>query len=100
VTVRRAAQVHDALTRKGMVADDGTHHVMLKLTVDGHATAVTRISHGTREIDEGLGKLMARQCYLQLREFWDLVDCPMSAEAWVAKVKERAQGGRNPFIGR
>jgi hypothetical protein len=53
-----------------------------------------------RTLDDGLGGLMAKQCCLKLKEFWKLVDCPMSEETWEEKVMDRCSGGRNPFIGR
>lgn len=41
---------------------------------------------------------MANQCCLQLREFWNLVDCPLSEEEWDALVADRCADGRNPFL--
>jgi hypothetical protein len=77
-----------------------SHHRMFKKTVDGVTTLVTRISHSSQEIRGDLASLMARQCCLQVAEFWQLVECPLSQEKWDEKVKERCAGGRNPFIGR
>ncbi len=97
---RPAATVAAALIAKGMVADTG-HHRMYRKTVDGVTTLVTRMSHGSTVISDGLGKLMANQCALQLREFWDMVDCTLSQAAWDALVTQRCQpNGRNPFLGR
>lgn len=80
---------------------DEAHHHMYRKSIDGVTHLVTRISHGRgNEIDDGLGLLMARQCCLQLREFWRLVDCPMSEQEWDALVAERCASGRNPFLGR
>lgn len=88
-----------ALLDKGMERDEAHHH-MFRKNVEGVTHLVTRISHSAREIDDGLGKLMANQCCLQLREFWDLVDCPLDEGAWDALVVERCAGGSNPFLGR
>jgi hypothetical protein len=41
---------------------------------------------------------MGKQLYLQLAEFWKLVDCPLTEEEWDALVAERCQGGQNPFL--
>ena len=79
---------------------DEAHHHMFRKTIDGVTHLVTRISHSAKEIDDGLGKLMANQCCLQLAEFWALVDCPLSAEEWTGLVAQRCGGGRNPFLGR
>jgi len=97
VPTRPVAVVEQALVAKGMERDE-THHLMFRKTIGGVTHLVTRISHSAREIDDGLGKLMANQCCLQLREFWDLVDCPMTAEEWYIKVAERCAEGRNPFL--
>jgi len=99
VPPRPVAAVTPALVAKGMQRDE-THHHMFRKRVDGVTTLVTRISHSASEINDGLGKLMASQCCLQLREFWALVDCGLSEADWDAKVTERCVGGRNPFLGR
>lgn len=41
---------------------------------------------------------MARQCVLFLKEFWQLVDCPLTTDQWVDLIRERCKSGRNPFI--
>ena len=79
---------------------DENHHTMFRKNVDGALRLVTRISHGGREINDTLAKLMANQCCLQLREFWDLVDCPLDEDDWDGLVRERCRDGRNPFLGR
>jgi hypothetical protein len=79
---------------------ENNHHTMFRKKVDGVTTLVTRISHGASEIGDDLGKRMANQCALQLREFWSLVDCDLDAEQWEALVRQRCAGGRNPFMRR
>lgn len=96
---RSAAEVAKALEGKGMECDEAHHH-MFRKTFDGVTTLVTRLSHSGGEVDAGLGKMMANQCCLQLREFWNLIDCPLSEEQWDKLVAERCVGGRNPFLGR
>ena len=87
------------LLNKGMVQHE-THHHMLKKTVDGVTQLVTKMSHDGKEISETLAMLMARQCCLRTAEFWNLIDCPLSGEAWDELVAKRCADGRNPFIGR
>lgn len=97
---RSAGTVAQALLDKGMERDENHHH-MYRKTVEGVTHLVTRISHGSPEINDSLGKLMANQLCLQLREFWDLVDCPLTEAAWMDLVRERcAADGRNPFLRR
>jgi hypothetical protein len=92
-------QVADALMAKGMAPYDSHHH-MFKKIVDGKTTLVTRLSHGSNEIRGNLVTLMAHQCALQVSEFWQLVECPLSAARWDELVRERCPDGRNPLIGR
>lgn len=96
---RPAAAVAEALQAKGMEPDESHHH-MYRKTVDGATRLVTRISHNAKEINDDLGKRMANQLCLQLREFWQLVDCPLSEEEWEKLVADRCRDGRNPFINR
>lgn len=59
---------------------------MYRKEIEGVAKLVTRISHGTDEIGDTLGKLMGNQLCLQLKEFWQLIECPLDEEAWEALV--------------
>lgn len=97
--VKPVHDVEQALLGKGMEQDE-THHHMFRKSIDGVTHLVTRISHSAKEIDDGLGKLMANQLCLQLSEFWNLVECPLDEEAWNRIVRERCAGGRNPFLRR
>jgi len=95
----RSEVVEQALLSKGMERDENHHH-MYRKTIDGVTHLVTRISHGSKEIDDGLAKLMGNQLCLQLREFWRLIECPLSEEEWDDLVRGRCVDGRNPFLGR
>lgn len=96
---RAIAAVTSALLAKGMVRDESHHH-MFRKSIEGVTTLVTRISHSGSTIDNTLGKLMASQCCLQLREFWRLVDCDLTGEDWDTLVRQRCANGRNPFLRR
>ena len=96
---RRASDVENALLAKGMERDENHHH-MYRKQIEGVTQLVTRVSHGSREINDSLGKLMANQLCLQLREFWDLIECPLDETEWERLVRERCVDGRNPFLGR
>lgn len=96
---RKAAVVAAALEAKGMTLDASGHHLMFRKTIDGVVTLVTRISHSASEIPDGLGVMMGKQCALQLKEFWELVDCTLSEQDWDAKIKQRCPNGRNTMLG-
>ncbi len=96
---RPAQAVRQALLAKGMVPDEN-HHEMYRKSIEGVTHLVTRISHNSKPIGDTLGLLMANQLCLQLKEFWELVDCPLSERDWDAKTKERCSGDGNPFLRR
>lgn len=97
MATQRATTVASALEAKGMERDENHHH-MFRKQVGGVTTLVTRISHGVKDIDDGLGRLMGNQLCLNLREFWELIECPLTEERWDALVAERCQDGLNPFL--
>ena len=96
-TTRPVAKVLAALENKGMEPQSGDHY-FFRMKVEGVTQLVTKVSHGTKEITEYHAGLMSRQCVLQLKEFWELIDCPLTAEKWVRLIKERCADGRNPFL--
>ena len=95
---RRVADVERALLAKGMERDE-SHHTMYRKRIAGVTHLVTRISHGSREINDSLASLMAKQLCLQLKEFWELIDCPLSESEWEELVAQRCADGRNPYLG-
>jgi len=96
--MRKAAAVESALEAKGMDRDESHHH-MFRKEINGVTQLVTRVSHSGGEINDHLGKLMGSQCCLQLKEFWELVDCTLSQEEWDKLVVKRCKDGKNPFLG-
>jgi len=74
---------------------------MFRRTVAGVTTLVTRLSHGSAsDISAINAGLMAKQCCLQTAEFRRLIDCTLTEDQWVALIRQRCVGGRNPFTGR
>jgi hypothetical protein len=93
----RATKVATVLEAKGMERDENHHH-MFRKQAGGVTTLVTRISHGAKDIDDGLGRLMGKQLCLNLGEFRELIDCTLTEEMWDELVADRCQDGRNPFL--
>lgn len=86
---RKAKDVSANLLRKGFQQREGDHS-FFRLYVDGKKTRVgTKISHGEKEIQDGLLGQMARDTKLVKHEFLDLVDCPMTAQRYVELLRER-----------
>ena len=99
MTTRKVAVVDKALVGKGMVRSTvkGKDHHYYTKKLDGTANIITHISHGASEIDDYLAGLMRRQCYLFLKEFWALVDCPLKEKEWDEKIRARLDDpGWNP----
>jgi len=86
---RKAKDVSANLVRKGFQQHEGDH-AFFRLYVGGKKTRIgTKISHGEKEIHDGLLAQMARDAKLVKGEFLDLVDCPMSTEQYVRLLRER-----------
>lgn len=86
---RKAKDVSANLLRKGFQQREGDH-AFFRLYVAGKKTRVaTKISHGEKEIHDGLIAQMARDTKLVKSEFLELVDCPMTAERYIELMRER-----------
>ena len=82
-------EVEQALVSKGFVVDPNDHRY-LHLMLQGRKSHIkTMVSHGRggKDIPIGLLGKMAGQCALKLRDFRDLVDCPLGAEAYAERVR-------------
>ncbi len=86
---RRAPGIERSLLSKGFRGDD-THHRVLILYVHGEATDVrTFLSHGGKDYGDHLLAQMRRQLRLSSKQaLLDLVDCPMSADDYVALLRD------------
>jgi hypothetical protein len=97
--------IEAALVKKGMIATRDQHHVMFRkwveIPVEGltrkRVLLTTRLSHGSGEVGDFLAEKMGKQCALQLKEFWSLVDCTLDADHWDAVVRTRCPDGSNPL---
>lgn len=84
---RKQADVERALRSKGFIQSESHHHFFIYHSIAGRKTpAKTKTSHGQREISDDLLGKMARQVKLTKGDFLDLVDCPLSREAYEAKL--------------
>ena len=79
----KTREIRSSLLKKGFVARNNDHEYF-QLVVDGKGTQIkTHISHGEIEIDDSLISRMGKQTYLSKSEFMDLVNCPLSKEAYI-----------------
>jgi hypothetical protein len=84
-----ARKVSSSLQRKGFSLRQNDH-TFFQLIVDGKDAGVfTKISHGEREIGMPLAKRMQHQMKLPTSsDFRDFVECPMSADEYLALLRE------------
>lgn len=91
---RKRELVQNALQRKGFRRSDNDHAKFTYFTLAGDKTSVwTKTSYGSSHkdlIDDNLSK-MARQCRLSNKEFANLVDCPLTREAYEALLISNKQ---------
>lgn len=82
--------VMSALVRKGFAASEGDHSYYIYHTADGRKTlAKTKVSHSGKDIADPILGMMARQCKLTVPQFRNLVDCPLSREAYEDILREQ-----------
>lgn len=89
---REKRVIEAALTGKGFTRREGDHHYFVYVTLQGRKSRVhTKTSHTPKmkEISDSLLGQMAKQCGLTKPEFLDLVDCPLSREAYEKLLEER-----------
>ena len=89
MSTRKTSQIKNSLTSKGF-KPEYTHHEMFWLYVDDKRTGIrTRISHGKNEYGDNLLGQMARQIKLKRAELDDLIDCPLTGEAYLTILKDK-----------
>jgi predicted RNA binding protein YcfA (HicA-like mRNA interferase family) len=91
---RKTKDVCENLLKKGFTQRNGGDKYF-HLFVDGKKTPVfTFVSHGAKEIHDGLLGQMAKQTKLVKKEFLDLVDCPMTEPQYLGLLRERGHIAR------
>ncbi len=86
--------VESALERKGFLVSQRDHNVFVFQLQDGRKTSVwTKTSHGIgyKTLSDSLLSAMARQCDLTRGQFTDLIECPLSREAYETLLRERGR---------
>lgn len=69
--------------------DHSNDHKYLEFHYNGKMILYTKLSHGSKsDLNNYLIKQMSTQCKLSKKDFADLVNCPLSAEQYIEKLKE------------
>lgn len=82
----KVRDVDSALRKKGFQESGKKNpdHTYYILFYNGKRTGIfTKISHGEKELRDGLCSLMARQIKLTRRQFDEFVDCPLTYDLYV-----------------
>ncbi len=91
---RQKRAIEAALTAKGFEPIEGDHHFFVYVTKEGKRTrARTKTSHTSKmkDVPDILLSRMAGQCKLTKQQFLELVDCPMTREAYEKSLAERGE---------
>ena len=85
--------IEAGLERKGFQESNNKHRYY-HLYVNGKKEAGTYLRHGkNQEIGSKLLGLMAKELGLSVKDFVDLVKCPLSTEEYLGKRKDRTAEG-------
>lgn len=87
-----AKKTYQNLLSKGFQAatNKSVDHKWLEYWYQGKLTRIrTKMSHGAKEIDDGLISLMARQTYLTSKQFRDFAECNITGPQYIDILKVR-----------
>ena len=92
MAVLDSKKAYKSLKKKGFVdspskSDD---HLYLEFFYGNKLYFHTKLSHNHQDLGDFLIKQMSMQCKLNKSDFTDLVNCPLSLEAYIEKLS--AQG--------
>lgn len=89
--VLNSKKAYKNLKKKGFKdsKDYSNDHKYLEFHYNGKMILYTKLSHGSKkDLNNYLIKQMSTQCKLSKQDFADLVNCPLSAEMYIEKLKE------------
>ena len=90
---RSAREVTTALLQKGF-RKRHNDHAFFHLWVAGQKTPIlTKVSHGEKEIGDGLLGRMARQLRLTGKQFRELIDCSLTGEQLIRLLQDNGHIG-------
>ncbi len=85
MSVLDAKRTYKTLKSKGFVdsINRSKNHKWVDFYYDGKYILSTKLSHGSRDIDNYLIRQMAFQCKLEKNDFIDFIKCPLSKEDFI-----------------
>ena len=82
MTVLKANKVINSLTKKGFKPDNRGHKFLFYYAKGKRTSIFTYVSWGSNEINDYLIGKMSNQVRLEKDQFIDLIECPLSEEAY------------------
>jgi len=79
--------VRSSLLKKGFIEKECGAHRKLQFTAGSRASVRTYYSHGSKECDDYILGQMAIHLKLSRAQLDDLIDCPLSREAYIEILK-------------
>lgn len=88
MAVRKAREIEAGLAKKGFIKEAGGRHPLLRFWVGGKKTGFSTAVDPKYEYGRDLLSWMKSELRLDSnRELLDLIDCPMSEQAYLAKLR-------------
>lgn len=90
MTSIKTNKVLKGLTKKGFFLEKGDHKRLI-FYFDGKKTEIrTKLSHGSKEINDFLIHKMSIQIKLDnKKQFIDLIDCPMTSNSYLKQLQKK-----------
>lgn len=83
-------KIQSSLKKKGFDEDVKRKHKFYYFIYEGKETIVsTSTSHGDKEIGDPLIKDMYEQLFLDKKQFFQFVECPLTKEKYIEILKEK-----------
>lgn len=98
MTTIKTNKVLNGLIKKGFCLAKGDHKRLI-FYVNGKKTEIrTKLSHGNKEINDFLIHKMSIQIKLDKKQFIDLIDCPMTSNAYLKELQKQGFVSKHPSL--
>ena len=88
--VRDPKKVRQNLLKKGFIEKQGTKHILYKFEPYGIMTEIqTKMSRNDQDLNDYLLDQMKKQLYLDKKDFFDFIDCPLSEADYIKILKNK-----------
>jgi len=88
---RRRNKLDSQLKRKGFISQERDHTFYFLHYKNKKTSVYTKLSHSISEYGNNLLSKMARQLSLTSSEFENLLECPMTYDNLIERLKERGR---------